>query len=343
MRVRKFLPAAVVLCSCVALLLARSREEKNSGTAMTKAAETFLDSLTPAQREQATFGYDDPERLNWHFIPRERKGVPLRDLEGKSLDAAHAFIASGLSAAGYDQTTKVMSLEEVLFLLETRGTRAERRERRHPGKYYLSVFGTPAARGTWGWRLEGHHVSLNYVVENGQVVSTTPEFFGANPGTIDAGVGRQLRVLGSEEDLARQILKLCSPEQQKIAWIDKQAPDDLRGGGVAQPETTPPVGLPISQMSADQKKLMGALLSEYLQNMPADVEQQRRAHLEKAGLENVHFAWWGSAEQHERHYYRVQGPTFLIEYNNTQNNANHVHSYWRNLAGDFHIPIEKSE
>ena len=132
-----------------------------------------------------------------------------------------------------------------------------------------------------------------------------------------------------------------TPEQESIAWLSKEAPNDLRGANVTQADATAPVGLPVSKMSGAQKKLMAELLSEYLQNMPASVEKERRADLDKAGLENVYFAWWGDAEQHKRHYYRVQGPTFLIEYNNTQNDANHVHSYWRNLAGDFNIPAKK--
>ncbi|MFP6770259.1 MAG: DUF3500 domain-containing protein, partial [Planctomycetaceae bacterium] len=181
---------------------------------------------------------------------------------------------------------------------------------------------------------------LNYTITDGQLLATTPEFFGANPGTIDAGPGRRIRVLGPEEDVARSILANCSAGQQKVVWRSKQAPDDLRGGGVAQPDTTEPVGLPVSKMNPVQKKLMQTLLTEYLRNMPGDVERQRRTEINKAGLENIYFAWWGSEKLNQRHYYRVQGPTFLIEYNNTQNSANHVHSIWRNLAGDFNVPID---
>jgi len=231
------------------------------------------------------------------------------------------------------------------------GERTERRERRDPRKYYFSVFGTPGLTGTWGWRLEGHHISLNFSIKDGQVVASTPEFFGANPGLIDAGPGRSVRVLGAEEDLARQILKACSPEQLKVTWIDKKAPGDLRGGGPAfgapqdrmatQPEKTPPAGLAAKDMTDDQRKLLAQVMSEYLKNMPPDVEKTRRAEVNAAGLDKIYFAWWGDQERNQPHYYRIQGPTFVIEYNNTQNEANHVHSMWRQLAGDFNIPVAK--
>jgi hypothetical protein len=331
--------AGLVIVAMGALLAARNAQDTPSADKMAKAASAFLENLPAEQKQQATFGFDDKERVNWHFIPRERKGLPLRDLSDADKQRAHALIASGLSEAGYSQALEIMSLEEVLFLLET-GDRAERRERRNPGKYYLSIFGKPSNQGTWGWRVEGHHISLNYTISDGKVVSSTPEFFGANPGLINAGPGRAIRVLGTEEDLARQILKLCNEEQQKLAWQSKEAPDDLRGGGELQPVITEPVGLPVSKMSADQKKLLQELLSEYLKNMPADVEKERRDRINQSGLDNTYFAWWGSSELNERHYYRVQGETFIIEYNNTQNSANHVHSMWRSIAGDFNIKRE---
>ena len=335
----------IILTGCVVvtmsvMLAAKSNVESTSGVRMSGAAQDFLDTLSDAQRQQATFRYNDPERLNWHFIPRERKGLPLKQLEGDALKTAHRLLASGLSKAGYDQTLEVMSLEEVLYLLEE-GEREKRRARRDPQKYYLSVFGKPAATGTWGWRLEGHHVSLNYSIADGNVVASTPEFFGANPSMIDAGPGRSIRVLAAEEDIARQILKLCSAEQQRKLWIEKKAPRDLRGGGVAQPETTAAVGLPASKMNSTQKALLAELLSEYLKNMPADIERERRQQINDAGLDNISFAWWGEAERNQPHYYRVQGPTFLVEFNNTQNSANHAHSIWRNLAGDFNVALNR--
>lgn len=339
MHTRKLLLSGLVVGAMGVLLWAAAGDEPPpSGARMAAAAREYLEQLTESQREKTTFGYDDPERLNWHFIPRERKGLPLKELEGEALQAAHQLIASGLSQAGYEQALNVMSLEEILYLLEG-GDRQTRRSRRDPLNYSLSIFGKPEDSGTWGWRVEGHHLSLNYSIDDGQVVASTPEFFGANPAKVDAGPERNIRVLAPEEDLARQLFKLCTPEQQELAWIDRNAPDDLRGGGEPQPPTSDPVGLPVSKMSDDQKKLLQTLLSEYLRNMPADVEQDRRARINSAGLDKIFFAWWGSGEPNERHAYRVQGPTFLIEYNNTQNNANHLHTNWRDPAGDFNVPM----
>lgn len=342
MSFQRGLLSVLVLVVMGALFAAQTEQGPATGHAMIAAANAFRKSLTPDQLKQASFEFGDPERLNWHFIPRERKGLPLKRLEGDALKAAKAFIHSGLSEAGYDQTLNVMSLEEVLYLLEG-GEREYRRERRDPGKYYLSIFGEPSDKGLWGWRLEGHHISLNFTLNDGQVVSSTPEFFGANPGTIDAGVGRQIRVLGPEEDIARQILKLCTAEQQKHAWISKTAPDEVPGPGAPQAEIGPAVGLSYDKMSDDQKKLLHELLDEYLKNLPASVTSERAQAIQMSGWEHIHFAWWGESELNQRHHYRVQGPTFVIEYNNTQNNANHVHSMWRSLSGDFNIPREPAK
>ena len=337
---KKLLISGFVLSVMGAALFANAKNEPSSGAQMITTARAFLESLDDNQRKAASFGYDDAERLNWHFIPRERKGLPLRDLRGNSLAAAQRFIASGLSSTGYEQAVEIMSLEEILYLLEG-GDRAERRERRDPKKYYLSVFGKPGEQGTWGWRVEGHHLSLNYSIKDGEIVATTPEFFGANPAVVDAGPERFVRVLGTEEDLARQILTSCTPEQQKKAWIEKKAPDDLRGANKPQAEISDAAGLSAAEMTKDQKQLLAQLLSEYLKNMPADVEMARRGRIESAGLGEIRFAWWGDSEKNKPHYYRVQGPTFIIEFNNTQNNANHVHSMWRDLSGDFNILVKK--
>lgn len=331
-------PLVVLLAFCAGVVDAADND-KAAGQQMIQAAERFLQVLDHSQKLQATFDYDDPERINWHFIPRDRLGIGLWDLNGAAKDAANDLVKTGLTAAGYEKVLQVRSLEEVLYLFEG-GEEAVRREKRHPHRYYVSIFGNPAAKGLWGWRFEGHHLSLNYSVKDGKIVSSTPEFFGANPGLIDAGPGRSLRVLGKREDLARQILKASPDQQQAKLWISKEAPDDIRGGGVAQPIVDDSKGVAYAEMTPEQQQLLKQLLAEYLAAMPASVVRERMQQINDAGMDSIHFAWWGGSELNEPHHYVVQGKTFIIEYNNTQNSANHVHAIWRNLAGDFNLPAE---
>jgi hypothetical protein len=328
------LGSAVALAMVAALVAAKSGEERTSGLRMAEAATGFLAKLSPEQRAQATFGYNDPERLNWHYIPKPRKGIPLKALDPAARDAAREFIATGLSKEGYQQAVNVMSLDDVLYLLET-DEWAARRTRRDPLNYYLSVFGTPGDQGQWGWRLEGHHLSLNFSVQDGRVVSSTPEFFGANPAQLDAGPGRSLRVLAPLEDTAREIVRTCTPEQMKIVLVGNKAPNDVWSTNKLQPVLMPEVGLLASEMSKDQQALLRHLLAEYLKASPTDIRAERESQLEAAGFGKIRMAWWGSLNRNEKHAYRLQGPTFLVEYNDTQNNANHVHTVWRSVAGDL--------
>lgn len=334
-----FVAPLVVLLAFFTGVVDAADTDKAAGQQMVQAAERFLQVLDHSQKLQATFDYDDPERINWHFIPRDRLGIGLWDLNGAAKDAANDLVKTGLTAAGYEKVLQVRSLEEVLYLFEG-GEEAARREKRHPHRYYVSIFGNPAGKGLWGWRFEGHHLSLNYSVKDGKIVSSTPEFFGANPGLIDAGPGRSLRVLGKREDLARQILKASPDQQQAKLWISKEAPDDIRGGGVAQPIVDDSKGVAYAEMTPEQQQLLKQLLAEYLAAMPASVVRERMQQINDAGMDSIHFAWWGGSELNEPHHYVVQGKTFIIEYNNTQNSANHVHAIWRNLAGDFNLPAE---
>lgn len=320
--------------------VSHAQQPDNPGEDMTVAATRFLEVLDHSLKLKASFSYDDAERLNWHFIPRERKGVGLWDLNGAAQDAANALVKSGLTAAGYQKVLQVRSLEEVLYLFEG-GPEEERRTKRHPHKYYVTIFGTPASKGTWGWRFEGHHLSLNFSIRNGRIVSSTPEFIGANPGLIDAGPKRYLRVLGKREDIARQILKTCTDETSPKAWLSKKAPKDIRGGGVAQPVLDSPEGLRFADMSSEQQKLLKELIAEYLSAMPTTVVRERMKLINRDGMDDIHFAWWGGSERNEPHHYVVQGKSFIIEYNNTQNDANHVHAIWRNTAGDFNVSAGK--
>lgn len=334
-------PLICILLTAACAIPAQAYDEQSTpGMAMTAKASAFLNSLDEDQRTKATFDYNDPERQNWHFIPKERPGVALWDLEGDSAKAAEMFVATGLSAAGYEKILQVRSLEEVLYLFE-KGEEQERRLKRHPHKYSICIFGTPARKGTWGWRFEGHHISLNYTVTDGVIVSSTPEFIGANPGLIDAGPGRSLRVLGMRENLGRQILKACPQDKQNTLWISRKAPGEIRGPGAAQPVVAEAEGLKYSEMTSEQQGLLKKLLAQYLKAAPVTVVKRRMQAITNSGMDNITFGWWGGSELNEPHHYVVQGKTFVIEYNNTQNKANHVHSFWRNLEGDFNLPASE--
>jgi hypothetical protein len=316
-----------------AILLTSAYYRVNSSTVMTLAAQHFLASLTPEQRAQAAFPFQDDERQNWHFIPKERKGLPLLDMQPQQKALAHALLAAGLSQQGYIKAVTIMSLEDVLRIMENADPNY-----RNPQKYYFSIFGEPSDTGTWGYRVEGHHLSQNFTVVNGKI-GDTPSFFGSNPAEVREGPRKGLRVLAAEEDLARDLLESLTPEQKKIAIVvDKAYPDILTMASRKAALEGQPSGLSAAKMTKKQFDLLQTLLSDYAHNVPEQMAQSREEHIKKAGT-NLFFAWAGAEQRGGPHYYRIQSPTFLIEYDNTQNNANHIHSVWRDFNGDFGLDL----
>lgn len=297
---------------------------------MAGTAQAFLAALSPEQQRKAIFEIKDEERANWHFIPKDRKGLPLKDLQPAQLDLAHALISSGLSQRGYIKAATIMSLEQVLYEIEKQSGPT-----RDPLLYYISVFGKPAAEGVWGWRVEGHHLSLNFTIAGGRVISTTPSFLGSNPGEIKEGPRKGLRVLGREEDLGRKLAQTLNDGQQKRAIYTNTAPRDIITGNARRAAPLKIEGLPASAMTAAQKEILLGLIQEYLFRYRPDVADEDLRKIQGAGFDNIRFSWAGGMARGEGHYYAVQGPTFLIEYDNTQNNANHVHAVWRDFQNDF--------
>lgn len=301
---------------------------------MAEAATTFLAMLTPEQRERTVFAVDDEERQNWHYVPKARRGLPFKEMDGAQQKLAHALLSAGLSRTGYRKAVTIMSLETVLAQLEG----PNRQHPRDPELYYFSVFGTPSDTAPWGWRVEGHHVSVNILVLEGNTIAPTPNFFGANPARVPESVerGRRgLRVLAAEEDLARQLLHSLDEAQRRQALLSPEAPGDIltRNERRVSPET--PSGVPAGDLTEDQQRVLDYLLHEYLHRMPEDVADTRLDRIEKEGRAHIHFAWAGPEQPGQPHYYRVQGPGFLVEYDNTQNNANHIHSVWRDFTYDW--------
>lgn len=296
---------------------------------MTQAARNFWASLTPEQQAKAGFKFEDDERMNWHFIPKPRKGLTFKEMNSAQRDLAHAFLSSGLSQKGYAEALTIMSLDQVLKDIETKGPT------RDPELYYFSIFGTPGEKNPWGWRVEGHHVSLNFTVVDGKVAVAGPAFLGSNPANVMDGPRKGLRVLGVEEDLGRQLVKSLSDEQRKVALVAETAPKDVLSFNLRKTMLQTPVGIGYPQLNEDQKKQVANLVREYADRLRGELAAEDLARIATAGWDKVQFAWAGGLELGQPHYYRVQGPTFLIEYDNTQNNANHVHSVWRDLTRDF--------
>jgi hypothetical protein len=307
-----------------------------AGSQMATAAGRVLASLDKDQLAKATFPFDSPERLNWHFIPRERKGLPVKAMTPAQRALAFGLLHTGLGASGYLKATTIMSLEQVLKDLEQ-----GRGPTRDPELYFLSVFGKPSDRGKWGWRVEGHHLSLNFTLEDGKLVSATPAFFGANPAEVRQGSREGLRTLGDIEDRALRLVQSLDQKQKKSGILADVAPKEIRTASVntPQPPTEEAAGVEYAQLSDSQRAMLRALVEEYAEDMPTEVGKAWLTEIREKGPDAIRFAWFGPADRSQGHAYRVQGPTFLIEFNNTQNNANHIHSVWRSMLGDFGAPL----
>jgi hypothetical protein len=296
---------------------------------LSNAAKHFLASLTPEQTAKVSFSYTDEERFNWHFIPRDRKGLPIREMSPHQKHLASALLSAALSQRGYIKATSIMSLEDVLRILEK-----DSGERRNPEKYYFSIFGTPSDKGNWAFRFEGHHVAQNFTLANGRV-SGGPSFFGANPAEVREGPRKGLRVLHAEEDLGRDLITALKADQKAVAIVSKTAYKDILTEASRKASLEgQPSGLSAAKMTPAQRELLHKIIREYTDNVPEPVAVPRQALVKKAG-NNIFFAWAGVEEKGGPHYYRIQTPDFIIEYDNTQNNNNHIHAVWREIKGDF--------
>ena len=298
---------------------------------MTQAARNFLAALTPDQQAKAMFPWDADERQNWHFIPKDRLGLTLKEMTSAQRHLAYGLLNSALSSKGYLKATTIMSLEQLLQEMEG----PSRRFPRDPELYHFSIFGTPAVQGTWGWRVEGHHLSQNFTLVDGTFASATPNFFGTNPGEVKQGPRAGLRVLGAEEDLARSLVKSLSEAQKSQALFSEKAPDDVVTGSARVAAITNQVGVLVQDLNAGQRAIVDQLLREFCGRLRSELAAVDLAKIDAAGRGQIRFAWAGGLERGQKHYFRLQGPTFVLEYDNTQNDANHAHCVWRDFVNDF--------
>jgi hypothetical protein len=310
------------------------RAEESGHETMSRAATPFLAALDGRRARQAAFPFADAERRNWHYVPRSRQGVPLKDMAPDARAAAHALLQAGLSAAGYAKAGDVIRLEGVLRQVETFGAFM-----RDPDNYSVTIFGTPGTAASWGWRFEGHHLSLNFTVVPGRAIAVTPAFFGANPAEVLSGPLKGLRALRDEQDLGLALARSLDSARRAQAVIAGTSPGDIVNGPGRGDTLKAPAGVPLGNLGPESRALAGRLLETYARNMRSDVAESELRKIHAAGIERVHFAWAGPIDSRGPHYYRLHGPTVLIEYDNTQNDANHIHSVWHDPRNDFGVDL----
>jgi hypothetical protein len=331
---RPFLRRAALLAAGLALSL--SLHAHPAADAMADAAKKFLGALNAEQKTKAHYADLKAEaRQAWHFIPTEmvsfgRKGLPFTQMSDDQRKLALALLQSALSDGGYAKATGIMSLEAVLKEFE-KNSKVDR----NPILYFVSIYGTPDGKGTWAWRFEGHHLSMSFTIVDGKEVAAVPSFMGTNPAEVREGAKKGLRVLGKEEDLGRELAKSLTAEQRTTGVFSDKAPPDIITGAKVKAERLSPEGITYAKLNGAQQELLKRVVAEYANRVRPDVAKGDLDKIAKAGWDKVAFAWAGGLNKGDGHYYRVQGPTFLLEYDNTQNNANHVHAVWRDFTNDF--------
>ncbi len=306
---------------------------------MTEAASRFLKSLKEEQRTKVAIPFEGDKRVSWHFIPSSmmdarggRRGLPMKEMTPEQTTLAHGLLNTALSHKGHLQSMTIMALEAVLRDIEN-GNPA-----RDPAMYHVAVYGTPSTEKSWGWSVEGHHLSVNVMLVDGQHFSVTPSFFGSNPAIVQSGPFKGLDTLAAEQHLARELVNSLSTEQRKAAIIAEKAPSDVVTGAqrqVGKSQFDPPQGIAYDKLTDEQQEKLLNLVRQFAgkYRTPILEQIQQRAPIDDG--KEMYFAWAGSLEPGKGHYYRIQTPRYLFEYDNTQNGANHVHAVWRQFDGDF--------
>ena len=325
-------PTILVFLITVNFLSCHSQSTGNIPDDMSAAANQFLETLSARQKAKTQFSFDEQERYNWHYIPKDRKGISLSDLNEDQRKAAMNLLRTALSDTGFNKTIAIIELEAVLREVEGRSSNDDYRD---PGKYYFSIFGNPAADSIWGWRLEGHHISFNFSTENNRLVSGTPGFLGANPAIVLSGSEKGKQILKDETELGFALLHSLDAKQMEKAIINAEAPGEIITAANRKAMISDPGGILYSELNDAQQKKFLQLLSIYIHRYTRLFAMDMMQDIEIAGLTNLRFAWAGAQQPGNPHYYRIQGPTIIIEYDNTQNNANHVHTVIRDLKNDF--------
>ncbi len=315
---------ALALCAAVGSVFGQT-------TAALDAARQLVEATPPPQRAALLQPFTETARGDWHYTPRRRDGLTWKAMSAAQREATTALLRSALNERGLDKVRALMALEITLRELESFGPT------RDPENYALAIYGEPG-HGAWGWRIEGHHLSLHFSLAAARYVATLPQFFGANPAVVPRDVGggaprAGFRLLGNEEDLARQWLGGLSAAQRERAIFDTRTYGDIVSRNAARAQAPDAVGLPFAAMDAAQQAQVLKLIGAFADHLQPGLAEDRLARVRAAPLETLRVGWAGSTTPGEPHYFRVQGADFLIEYDNS--GRNHVHSVWRDFTGDF--------
>ncbi len=306
------------------------KAENRTGALMVEAARRFLGTLDDDRRAKATFAFDDPERLNWHWIPRPRKGLPVKAMTHFQRPLAFGLLQVGLSDKGAVTAATTMSYEEIIRIDEHDDGRV-----RDPELYYVSVFGKPGD-GKWGWRWEGHHLSLNYTLDGDEIVSVTPFMIGSNPAKVVSGPNTGLRNLAAIQDPIYKLVASLTPEQKKVAILSDVAPHipSSPDADAAKPLPAGKDGLEYDDMTDEQKTLLRSAAAGYL-GLYSEAGRELLIEALRRGEGRRTFAWYGPTDPSQPHAFRLQGPDVLIDFNNQQNGGNHIHTFFRDHGDDF--------
>lgn len=321
--------AALLLALVAGSAVAQATGGLTAPARMRAAAERVIAALPLPERDAVVRPFDDRDRTDWHYTPRSRNGVALKALDARGREAVHALLRTALSTEGYRKVVNIVELELVLRELEAFGLM------RDPERYHLTIYGAPGATQPWGWRFEGHHLSLNFTLAGDGRAAVAPSFLGANPATVPRGPKAGQRVLADEEDEARALLAMLTDEQRRRAVFDTRTYGDIVTANAAKVDPLAPVGLAAADMSDAQRAQLMRLVERYAATFEPGLAAARMARVREGGVDDVRFGWAGALERGRPHYYRVQGPAFLIEYDASQGGGNHVHTVWRDFDGDF--------
>ena len=325
---RPFL-ARAFLALVLALAAMTVHAESATAANMRAAAQALIAGVEPAKRGKLVHAFDTSTRVDWHYTPRSHAGVSFAELAPAQREAVHKLLRTGLSAVGHRKVVNIIELELVLKELEMFGLL------RDPERYSVAIFGEPSAKAPWGWRFEGHHLSLNFTLAGDKLAVDTPSFFGANPATVQKGASKGLRALGEEHDAGWALLESLSAAQRKEAVFEERTYGDIVTANKDKVEPLGAAGISAANLDEKQRALLWKLIETYARNFEPGLAEARLARAKPGRAEDLRFGWAGSTARGKPHYYRVQGPLFLIEYDASQNDGNHIHTVWRDFGGDF--------